>query len=189
MGIAVTSEKTLRDEVVAPAPCGGGLWAIVLAGGEGLRLRPLTRRICGDERPKQYVTLAGHESLLEQTLDRVALAIPPERTVVVTHQRHAGYVTSALAGRAAPWILAQPESRGTAAGVLLPAHWISWRDPEATVAVFPSDHFIPEGRAFMRHVWSDWGTPSRVFQSLRRAGITPPWLRRLAAPGPSSGVA
>ena len=49
------------------------LWGVVLAGGEGVRLRALSRRICGDERPKQYVPVLGDRTLLGQTLDRVAL--------------------------------------------------------------------------------------------------------------------
>jgi mannose-1-phosphate guanylyltransferase len=130
----------------------GNVWAIVLAGGEGHRLRALTRRICGDERPKQYAALLGSRTLLEQTLDRVALSVPVERTVVVTHQRHAGYIAGALPGRPMPRQLAQPDSRGTAAAVFLPMHWIAWHDPDAIVIVFPSDHFIPDARAFMRHV-------------------------------------
>lgn len=120
------------------------LWAVVLAGGEGVRLRPLTRRIAGDERPKQYVRLIGPRSLLRQTLDRVARLAPAERTVLVTQRRHAGYLGSEVSGASGLRILAQPEDRGTAAGILFPAHWISVRDPEATVAIFPSDHFIRE---------------------------------------------
>lgn len=132
-------------------PRGGRPWAIVLAGGEGVRLRTLTRRVCGDERPKQYAALIDSRSLLRQTLDRVALAIPSERTVLVTVRSHARWMAEECAG-AGPRVLVQPEDRGTAAGVLFPAHWISWQDPEATVAVFPSDHFILEEAAFMRHV-------------------------------------
>ena len=49
-------------------------------------------------------------------------------------------------------VLLQPDNRGTAAGVLLPAHWIARLDPEAVVAVFPSDHFILGSNAFMAHV-------------------------------------
>jgi mannose-1-phosphate guanylyltransferase len=82
----------------------------------------------------------------------VSLLVAPERTVVVTQQRHARYIAPDLQGRRVPWVLPQPESRGTAAAVLLPAHLISWRDPEAIVAVFPSDHFVPDARAFMDHV-------------------------------------
>jgi mannose-1-phosphate guanylyltransferase len=130
----------------------GGLWAIVLAGGEGLRLRSLTRHLYGEDRPKQYAALLESRSLLRQTLDRVALLIPPERTVVVTLSSHARFVDAELRGSAVPRVLAQPCDRGTAAGVLLPAHWILARDPLATVVVFPSDHVILEEAAFMGHV-------------------------------------
>src|SRR5215470_3369189 len=51
-------------------------WAIVLAGGEGVRLRSLVRRALGDDRPKQYARLLSDRSLLGQTLDRVSLGIP-----------------------------------------------------------------------------------------------------------------
>lgn len=136
----------------------GQLWAIVPAGGEGVRLRGLTRRLYGEDRPKQYATLFGSRSLLRQTLDRVALAIPLERTVVVTLRSHAQYIAPELAGSPNPRVLVQPENRGTAAGVLFPAHWIQWRDLEATVAVFPSDHFIVK---------------ETVFKSLTKAGILP----------------
>ena len=128
------------------------LWAIVLAGGEGVRLRPLTYRICGDHRPKQYVPLFEGRSLLAQTLDRVALAVPPARTAVVTLQSHSRYFSRELAQDGSPHVLVQPADRGTAAGVLFPAQWVAWRDPEATVAIFPSDHFVLEEAAFMDHV-------------------------------------
>jgi mannose-1-phosphate guanylyltransferase len=127
-------------------------WGIVLAGGEGRRLRPLVRQIVGADRPKQYVPLLGQRSLLRQTLDRVSLVIARERTVVITASCHVGYVNEEFASAARPTILAQPFDRGTAAGVLYPAHWISWHDPEAIIALFPSDHLISDEAAFMAHV-------------------------------------
>jgi mannose-1-phosphate guanylyltransferase len=127
------------------------LWAIVLAGGEGVRLRPLARRVCGDDRPKQYVPLLGARTLLGQTLDRTGLGIPAARTVVSTVQAHARYIAAELSACPAH-VLVQPAEHGTAAGILFPAHWISWRAPEATVAVFPSDHFVLEEASFMAHV-------------------------------------
>jgi mannose-1-phosphate guanylyltransferase len=95
-------------------------WAIVLAGGEGLRLRALVRQLCGDERTKQFVKIVGSKSLLGHT--------PAQR------------------------IPAQPQDRGTAAGILFPAHWIHSQDPEAVVSIFPADHFSLEEGAFMRHI-------------------------------------
>ncbi|MEX2224038.1 MAG: sugar phosphate nucleotidyltransferase, partial [Candidatus Rokuibacteriota bacterium] len=121
-------------------------------GGEGMRLRTLVRQVLGADRPKQYVRLLGPRTLLRQTLDRVALAIPGERTLVSTVRQHAGYIAEEFAGAAHPRILAQPLDRGTAAGILYPVHWIAWRNPEATVAVFPSDHFLLGETTFMAHV-------------------------------------
>lgn len=144
-----------------------GLWAIVLAGGEGVRLRPLVRRMLGEERPKQFVKLLGPRSLLQQTLDRAALGISPDRTVVVTVRQHTEYVAEEFTGAARPpYVLAQPEDRGTAAAILYAAQWIAWRDPAATVAVFPSDHFILGEATFMAHVQDVAGAldrhPARV---------------------------
>lgn len=127
------------------------LWAAVLAGGQGLRLRPLTRLLHGDERPKQFARLIGR-SLLRQTLDRVALAIPAPRTVVVTLSSYARYIELESLQGSAPRVLFQPDEHGTAAGVLLPAHVVHQQDADATLAVFPSDHFILGERAFMAHV-------------------------------------
>jgi len=147
-----TIDRKLLNRVDTPSPMQGRLWAVVLAGGEGVRLRPLIRRVCGDERPKQYAPLIGSQSLLRRTLDRVALVVPPERTLVVTVRGHAKYIAEELHGPSAPHVLVQPENRGTAAGILFPAHWIQWRDPAATVAVFPSDHFVLEEEVFTGHV-------------------------------------
>ena len=86
LGDELETEPTIR------MPGQQNCWAIVLAGGEGLRLRPLVRQVLGDDRPKQYVRLLGARTLLRQTLDRIGLAIPETRTLVVTVRHHAGYV-------------------------------------------------------------------------------------------------
>jgi mannose-1-phosphate guanylyltransferase len=127
-------------------------WAVVLAGGDGCRLRPLVRRLFGDDRPKQYVPLLGPSSLLRQTLDRVGRLVPAERTVVVSQYDHARYVDRELCDGAAPRVLLQPENRGTGTAIVYAAHMIRRIDPEATVAVFPSDHYIREEDTFLAHV-------------------------------------
>jgi mannose-1-phosphate guanylyltransferase len=127
------------------------IWALVLAGGDGVRLRPVVRDIVGDERPKQYAPLLGERSLLGQTLDRTSALIPSSRTLVVALERHAPYLALERLDPCAT-VLLQPDNRDTALGILYPAHWIARRDPEATLVVCPSDHFIGEPAAFMAHV-------------------------------------
>ena len=51
-------------------------WGVILAGGDGKRLLPLTRRIAGDDRPKQFCSVFGNETLLDQTRKRVAGILP-----------------------------------------------------------------------------------------------------------------
>ena len=130
----------------------GSLWAVVLAGGEGVRLRPLVHQAFGDERPKQFCPLLGPRTLLRQTLDRVGRLIPPDRVVVVGLESHERYLALEFGEPGGPHVLKQPESRGTAAAVLFASQWIAARDPRATVVFFPSDHFIREEGVFMEQV-------------------------------------
>jgi len=108
--------------------------------------------LSGDERPLQYVRLVGPRSLLRQTLDRLAAAIPAERTIAVVTQAHARYIAEEFGIARTPRQIVQPMDRGTAAAILLAAQWISWRDPEGVLVVFPSDHLILGELAFMAHV-------------------------------------
>jgi mannose-1-phosphate guanylyltransferase len=82
----------------------------------------------------------------------VGRVIPSERTVVVTRAEHAPYVATELPDGPAPYVLLQPEDRGTGAAVLFAAHRIRQWDRGATLAFFPSDHFILEEDTFLVHV-------------------------------------
>jgi len=145
--------------MVTSAPPATGLlsrtrdpWAVVLAGGDGTRLAPLVRRIYDDGRPKQFAAIVGNRSMLADTLDRVGLLIPPERTVIVGNRSHKPLLSPELSGFPSATVLLQPRNRGTAPGVLLPISWIARRKPDAIVAVFPSDHFILGKHAFVAHI-------------------------------------
>src|SRR5437870_3591769 len=67
---------------VRPLPKRGNRWGVILAGGDGVRLRPLTKLICGDERPKQFCPLFDGRTLLAQTLRRAELTFPREQLMV-----------------------------------------------------------------------------------------------------------
>src|SRR3989337_2388066 len=133
------------------APQTGDVWAVVLAGGDGTRLLQLTNHIAGENCPQQFCAVNGSRTLLGQTMARIAPLVPPERTVVVGNQAHTGYLSRELPGPA-PHALLQPANKGTGPGILWPAHWVSWGDPDAIVAVFPSDHFVLRERAFLAYV-------------------------------------
>jgi mannose-1-phosphate guanylyltransferase len=61
---------------------------IILAGGDGTRLAPLTRRLAGDGRPKQFCRLIGDDTLLGQTRRRARVLIAPERLLTVVTRHH-----------------------------------------------------------------------------------------------------
>jgi len=124
-------------------------WVIVLAGGEGTRIQPLIRRCLGFSCPKQYFTFCGERSMLENTVDRAAQLVGPERVVTVIGKGHRRF----LRHQNVPGtVIEQPTSRGTGAGVFLPATHIFSQDPEATVLIFPSDHFVSPKTEFLDQV-------------------------------------
>jgi mannose-1-phosphate guanylyltransferase len=123
-------------------------WSVVLAGGEGTRLSDYVEQRFGERRPKQYCAFVGERSMFEHTLDRGASLAAPERTVAVVGTEHARWARPQIAGRGAT-LIAQPSNRETAAGVFLPLAWVKKRDPEAVVAILPSDHFIRPAHRFV----------------------------------------
>src|SRR6266481_6395303 len=123
-------------------PSVGKLWGIVLAGGECARVRHFLQRLCGNRGIKQFCALIDSRSMLEHTLARVERLIPRERILVVVSRNHREEVTQQLAHWPTDNVIVQPANRDTAPGILLPLAHISYRDPSATVAVFPSDPFV-----------------------------------------------
>ncbi len=127
-------------------------WALVLAGGNGLRLRDGIRSWLGEDRPKQYCAFTGTRSMLQHTLDRACRLVPPERVVTVIARDHRRFLQQALdRPRDGIWI-DQPRDRGTAAGVFLPLARVLAEAPNATVFIFPSDHFIYPEELFLKRV-------------------------------------
>ncbi len=133
----------------APVRCG-----IVLAGGEGTRLKRFIYQLRGSHTPKQYVNFIGTRSMLEHTLDRAQRLIPRERLFTVVSQGHLQYreARRQLFARPAHTVVLQPINRETGPGVLLPLMHIYKRYPQSIVALFPSDHFILEEERFIAHV-------------------------------------
>jgi len=126
---------------------------IILAAGDGTRLRPMVRRLRGDALPKQYVRFDGRSSMLEQAVERAATLIPEERLFTVVGRHHLVFQDAReQLERCGGPVIVQPANKETAPGLLLPLMHLYRRHPEAVVAVFPSDHAISDGDLFMSYV-------------------------------------
>jgi mannose-1-phosphate guanylyltransferase len=126
--------------------------ALILAGGDGRRLRPLTRQIVGDDRPKQFCPVLGGETLLEQTRRRVAKFAPADRVLIVVVGAHERFYAPLLTDVPPRCVVIQPENRGTAPAILYGLLRLTTMTPVGPVALFPSDHYVSNDAAFIAHV-------------------------------------
>src|SRR5262245_43323238 len=108
-------------------PC----WSIVLAGGEGSRLRSFTEHWLGRHVPKQYCCFSGETTLLDDALDRAEQVSGADRTVTVVARQHLSLAEAVFAGRRRGHVISQPSNRDTAAGIYLPLTYVRRQDPDA----------------------------------------------------------
>lgn len=122
------------------------LHALIMAGGGGTRFWPRSRQ----KKPKQFLSLVGERTLLQQTLDRVEGLCIPERSWVITSAAHREECTRQLPELPPENVVGEPCGRDTAACIGLGAALMSRRDPEATMIVTPADHVIEPVQEFRR---------------------------------------
>ena len=140
-----------------PEPRGRN-WVILLAAGEGNRLRRLTTDGTGNAVPKQFCSLRNGPSLLHHALQRAENLAPRRRICAVVARQHARWWRDSLSALPSPNVVVQPENRGTAVGILLALLHVLERDSIARVLVLPSDHHVTDepalqsamARAFVR---------------------------------------
>lgn len=123
-------------------------WSLILAGGDGKRLLPLTRMIAGDDRPKQFCTFVGGQTLLDQTEERVHMVVPARQTMVIVTEAHEDFYATRFGDSHRAPLIVQPMNRGTAPAILYGLERLHKMDSQGIAAVFPSDHHIADERAF-----------------------------------------
>lgn len=122
------------------------LHAVILAGGRGTRFWPKSRT----KTPKQLLSFSGQDSLLQETVNRLAPLVPPERIWILTNDILARAIRKQLPGVPKHQIIAEPVQRNTAPAIALAARLIAQQDPSAIMGVFPSDHLIAKPKPFLQ---------------------------------------
>ncbi len=152
------------------------LWSIVLAGGEGNRIRPFIQGWLGRHRPKQYCAFVGTRSLLEHTVDRAGRLVPDSRIVVVIDRTHRQYAEPQLNRRPSVQVILQPCNRDTAPGIFLPLTYVRKRDPQAQVVIYPSDQFVYPENPYVGAVREAVGEATCLPDRLILLGVAPDGL-------------
>ena len=148
-------------------------WGVILAGGDGTRLRALTRFVWGDDRPKQFCPLLGRRTLLAQTRLRTAACVLPSRTVFALRRAHEPFYSTELKEVPPTQMVVQPSNRGTLPAILWTLLHVIQRDPHASVAFFPSDHSYSNEEKFVEGVESAFDLTEINSRSVILLGATP----------------
>lgn len=125
--------------------------AIILSGGSGTRLWPLSR----EAYPKQFLSLVSGESLLAETIQRARGVAGCDSVIAVTNEDHRFIVAAHLQKQCADMgrdIVLEPVGRNTAPAIALAALRVLGDDPSAVMVVMPSDHVLKSQPAFARAV-------------------------------------
>jgi mannose-1-phosphate guanylyltransferase len=121
-------------------------YAVIMAGGSGTRLWPLSRQ----RRPKQALTLVGDKTMFQYAVERIRPIFPVERILVLTRGEYASILSTQAPDLPTENFILEPEGRGTAPAIGLAAIHLQQRDPDATMAILTADHFITETERFCR---------------------------------------
>jgi mannose-1-phosphate guanylyltransferase len=146
------------------------LYAVIMAGGSGTRFWPLSR----SSTPKHVLTIVSGKPLLAECVERFKGSLPPERIIVVTTAEQASSVREILPQLPAENIVSEPVGRDTAACVGYAAAIVRHREPEAVMAVLPSDHVISPARRFLESL-SAAEQLALKGEGLVTFGIVPSW--------------
>jgi mannose-1-phosphate guanylyltransferase len=145
------------------------VYFVVVAGGIGERLWPLSRRSL----PKQFLSVDGKRSLLEMALDRSDNIFPRSHKFVATTQSFEQMVKDRV-GNQIDGVLVEPALRNTGPAICLAAARIAQKNPDAVVAFLAADHFIQPVDKF-REALKMAVDHARQFDEIVLLGIKPAW--------------
>ncbi|MDE6085522.1 MAG: mannose-1-phosphate guanylyltransferase [Muribaculaceae bacterium] len=144
-------------------------YCVIMCGGIGSRFWPYSRA----DRPKQFIDFMGTgRSLLQMSYDRILPIVPRENIIVVTNAQYASLVKEQLPDIDDNCILLEPTRRNTAPCIAWAAHHIAAIDPEASMIVTPSDHFITREKEFENSILKGFDFVEK-HDSLLTLGIKP----------------
>lgn len=123
------------------------VYVVILAGGRGERLWPLSR----SELPKQLLPFTHDRSLLDQTIDRFAQYVLRERLIIITTAQQEKEIAKKVGARVGH-IIAEPISRNTAPAIALACLFVQKIDPSAVIIFSPADHFIADSHQFIENI-------------------------------------
>jgi mannose-1-phosphate guanylyltransferase len=142
------------------------MYALIMAGGSGTRLWPLSRR----KTPKQLLPLTGEASLLQQTVSRLEPLLQPHDIYVITAESHVHATQRQLPQLPEGNILGEPLARSTAVAAGL-GSLLARRQTDEVAIVLPADHHIADGDAFVEAIREAVVTAERGY--LVVLGVTP----------------
>jgi mannose-1-phosphate guanylyltransferase len=115
-------------------------YPVILAGGRGTRFWPLSRK----RRAKQLLALDGKQTMIQQTVTRLAPMAAPSRFWIITNNDLRSAIARQLPKLPAKQMIAEPAGRNTAPAIGLAAFLLLRHDPDAVLGMFPSDHVIAD---------------------------------------------
>lgn len=144
------------------------VYAVIMAGGSGTRFWPKSTK----KLPKQFLSLFGEGTMIQNTAKRIEELIPQERILVVTNDNYVDIVKQQLLGIPDDNIVGEPVAKNTAPCVAIVAEMLYKEDPEAVMVVLPADHHIENKTEFNSILKSAIATAQKE-RNLVTIGIKP----------------
>ncbi len=125
-------------------------YCLIMAGGAGTRFWPRSRV----KKPKQYLSLFGNQSLIQETVSRFANFIPEESIYIVSAKSQKEVLEEQTANLPKENLIYEPVGKNTLPAIGLAALFIAKKDPNGILIVSPSDHLIQNDELFMQTIGS-----------------------------------